>query len=93
MLYYLFYPLHGEIALFNVFRYITFRAAMAALTAFLLSLILGPRIINMLRRQKIGENIRNNKESGELYKLQINKQDTPTMGGIFILAAVFISTL
>ena len=93
MLYYLFYPLHGEIALFNVFRYITFRSAMAALTAFLLSLILGPLIINMLRRQKIGENIRNNKESGELYKLQINKQDTPTMGGIFILAAVFISTL
>ena len=92
MLYYLFYPLHGNITFFNVFRYITFRAAMAALTAFLLSLLLGPRIINMLKRQKIGENIRT-KESEKLYNLQRDKQDTPTMGGVFILAAIFISTL
>ena len=92
MLYYLFYYFHGNITFFNVFRYITFRAAMAALTAFLLSLILGPSIINMLKRQKIGENIRT-KESEKLYDLQRNKQDTPTMGGVFILAAIFISTL
>lgn len=92
MLYYLFYPLHGDIALFNVFRYITFRSAMAALTAFLLCLVLGPRIINALRRQKIGENIRT-KESAKLYDLQREKQDTPTMGGLFILASIFISTL
>ena len=54
MLYYLLYPLHDVISFFNLFRYITFRAAMAALTAFLASLILGPYIIRLLKARKIG---------------------------------------
>ena len=65
---------------------------MAALTAFILSLIFGPYVIKMLKNWKIGENIKK-EESQRLYELHSSKQDTPTMGGIFILLAVIISTL
>ena len=92
MLYYLFYPLHHIISAANVFRYITFRAAMAAITAFLVSLIFGPLIIRRLKELKIGENIRK-EESVKLHELHRDKQDTPTMGGILILLAVISSTL
>jgi len=92
MLYYLFYPLHQIISAANVFRYITFRAAMAAITAFLVSLIFGPLIIRRLKELKIGENIRK-EESVKLHELHRDKQDTPTMGGILILVAVISSTL
>jgi len=92
MLYYLFYPLHGLISFFNVFRYITFRAIMAAVTAFLISMIFGPSLIRKIARLSIGENIRK-EDSAKLYELQSNKQGTPTMGGILILLAVFSSTL
>ena len=92
MLYYLLYPLHDVISFFNLFRYITFRAAMAALTAFLASLILGPYIIRLLKARKIGEKIRT-EESARLHELHRNKQDTPTMGGLMIVGAIIISTL
>jgi len=92
MLYYLLYPLHNAFSFFNIFRYITFRAAMATLTAFALSLIFGPAIIRLLRSLKIGEHIRK-EESAKLYDLHSNKQDTPTMGGLMILSAVILSTL
>jgi phospho-N-acetylmuramoyl-pentapeptide-transferase len=92
MLYYLLYPLHEVVSFFNIFRYITFRAAMAALTAFGLSLIFGPPIIRLLKQKKIGEKIRK-EESLQLYELHSSKQDTPTMGGILILSAVVLSTL
>lgn len=92
MLYYLLYPLHNIISFFNIFRYITFRASMAAITAFLVSLIFGPVIIKMLKKLKIGENVRK-EDSAKLYELHSNKQDTPTMGGILILLAILFSTL
>lgn len=92
MLYYLLYPLHDINPIFNIFRYITFRAAMAMATAFALSVIFGPAIIRMLSRMKIGENIRK-EDSAKLYDLSAKKQDTPTMGGIFILLAIVVSTL
>jgi len=92
MLYYLLYPLHEIVSFFNIFRYITFRAAMAALTAFVLSLIFGPFIIRALKEKKIGERIRK-EESAKLYELHSKKEDTPTMGGILILLAVVLSTL
>lgn len=92
MLYNLFYPLHSIISVLNVFRYITFRSAMAALTGFLISLILGPLVIKKLKQHKIGENIRK-EDSARLDELHRNKQDTPTMGGILILVAVLSSTL
>jgi len=92
MLYHLLYSLHNNLFAFNIFRYITFRAALAALTAFLISLIFGPVIIKMLTRFKIGENIRK-EDSARLYELHSKKQNTPTMGGILILLAVLSSTL
>jgi phospho-N-acetylmuramoyl-pentapeptide-transferase len=90
MLYYLLYPLHESISFFNIFRYITFRAAMAAVFAFLVSLIFGPAVIKLLYRWKIGENIRK-EDSQRLFELHMGKQNTPTMGGIFILLAIFTS--
>ena len=92
MLYHLLYPLHQVIFIFNIFRYITFRAAMATITAFLISLILGPIIIKLLLQLKVGENIRK-EDSVRLYELHSKKQDTPTMGGILILLAILLSTL
>lgn len=92
MLYHLLYPLHELIFVFNIFRYITFRSAMAVLTSFLISLIFGPVLIKKLKELKIGENIRK-EESAKLHDLHRNKQDTPTMGGILILTAVISSTL
>jgi len=92
MLYHLLYPLHDIISFFNIFRYITFRAAMATITAFLISIILGPIIIKFLQRLKIGENIRK-EDSARLYELHSRKQDTPTMGGILILLAILSATL
>lgn len=92
MLYYLFYPLHDVFTVFNIFRYITFRAAMATITAFLISLILGPIVIRFLTRLKIGENVRK-EDSARLYELHSKKQDTPTMGGILIMLAVLSATL
>jgi phospho-N-acetylmuramoyl-pentapeptide-transferase len=92
MLYYLLFPLHDLFSALNIFRYITFRASMAAITAFLISLILGPVVIKMLTRLSIGENVRK-EESAKLYDLHSKKQGTPTMGGILIILAVFSSTL
>ena len=92
MLYNLLYPLHDLISVFNLFRYITFRAAMAALTAFIISLVFGPPLIKKLKALKIGEQIRR-EESVRLHELQSSKQDTPTMGGILILSAIVFSTL
>lgn len=92
MLYHLLYPLRDFISAFNLFRYITFRATMAALTAFALSLIFGPFLIRKLKALKVGEKI-NKADSIKLDDLHKHKQSTPTMGGILILAAITISTL
>jgi phospho-N-acetylmuramoyl-pentapeptide-transferase len=92
MLYYLLYPLHEVLSVFNIFRYITFRAAMATMTAFIFSLIFAPLLIKQLKKFKIGENIRR-EDSARLHELHRGKQDTPTMGGILILGAVVFSTL
>ena len=91
MLYYLLYPLRDIFFGFNIFRYITFRAAAAAFTAFSLSLVLYPILIRKLKKASIGENIRTS-DSAELYRLHQKKQGTPTMGGILILAAILIPT-
>ncbi|HID92473.1 MAG TPA: phospho-N-acetylmuramoyl-pentapeptide-transferase, partial [bacterium (Candidatus Stahlbacteria)] len=88
MFYYLFYPLHTKVFAFNIFRYITFRAAYAGITALLISFIFGPKLIRFLKRHKFCAGIR---EEG--LKNQKEKAGTPTMGGILILAAVIVSTL
>jgi phospho-N-acetylmuramoyl-pentapeptide-transferase len=88
MLLYFLYPLRDEIALFNVFRYITFRAAGAIVTALLLSWLLGPWFIRTLRRLSVGQNIR---ELGpQAHQI---KAGTPTMGGLLILFSILVPTL
>lgn len=86
MLYYLFYPLAEQWSVFNVFRYITFRSVYAALTAFIICLIWGPTIINLLRQKKIGQTIRD--DGPDRHR---TKAGTPTMGGLIILPAIMIS--
>ncbi len=88
MLYHLFFPLHETLKVMNVFRYITFRTAMAVLTALLISLALGPRLIRKLQEFQIGQHIR---PEGPLSH-QI-KKGTPTMGGLLILIAVVLPSL
>ena len=73
---------------FNVFIYLTFRSAFAALMTLLLCFIFGGRIIELLRKLRIGQSIR---EDGPQSHLQ--KSGTPTMGGIFIILSVVISML
>jgi phospho-N-acetylmuramoyl-pentapeptide-transferase len=88
MFFHLLYPLHTEIGAFNVFRYITFRTAMAAITALLVSLLLGPQMIARLRHFQIGQSIR--AEGPESHQA---KSGTPTMGGLLIILAVVLPTL
>lgn len=92
MLYYLLYPIHELISVFNLFRYITFRASMAAVTAFLISLIFGPAVINLIKRLQIQEKVIK-EDSVKLDELHNKKRGTPTMGGLLILLAVTSSVL
>lgn len=88
MLYHLLFPFHQTYIIFNVFRYVTFRTAGAILTALVISLLLGPVLIRKLREWQIGQSIR---EDGP--ETHLKKAGTPTMGGLLILASIFISTL
>ncbi len=72
----------------GVFQYISFRAAMAVITSLVISMLFGKRLINLLNRKQVGETIRDLGLEG-----QIEKQGTPTMGGLIILAAILIPTL
>jgi phospho-N-acetylmuramoyl-pentapeptide-transferase len=89
MLYYLLYHyFRPSVSGLNVFRYITFRTAFAALTALVISFILGPWLIERMRRIKLGQYIR---EEGP--KSHQQKAGTPTMGGILINIAILIPTI
>lgn len=88
MLYWLLFPLHDQISAFNVFRYITFRAAYAGVTALLVSFLLGPPLVRWLRQFNVRQIIR---RDGPM--THFTKEGTPTMGGILILAAVVVPTL
>lgn len=92
MLYHLLYPLREMFFGFNVFRYITFRAAFAAVTAMILSIALGPYVIKKLYELKVGQPIRKD-ECLPLYAKHHTKKGTPTMGGMLIVISVIIPTL
>jgi len=92
MLYYLYF-FSSHWGPLNVFRYETFRAMAAALTAFMLSLAMGPKTILLLTQLKLGQPLRLKSEVRELADLHSAKKGTPTMGGILILFTVTISTL
>jgi phospho-N-acetylmuramoyl-pentapeptide-transferase len=88
MLYYWLYPLARQFPVFNVFRYITFRTALGALTALLLLLAMGPAMIRWLRNRQIGQAIREEGPSSHRAKA-----GTPTMGGLLILFSIAAATL
>ncbi len=96
MIYYIFYELifnHSNqdwwlVKGLNVFQYVTFRTAYASVTALLISLLFGRRAINALKRWNIGQQIR---EEGP--QAHMAKQNTPTMGGLLLIASVVVSTL
>ena len=90
MLYYLFEFLenHYDLPGAGVFQYISFRSALAIITSLLVSLVFGGRIINLIRKKQIGEQIRKLGLDGEQAK-----SGTPTMGGLIILSAILIPTL
>lgn len=87
MIYHLLYPLHTTFSSFNVFRYITFRAIYAAITALVICFVLGPWMIRKLKAMKIGQMIR---EDGP--DSHYSKEGTPTMGGLLIIFAAVLST-
>ena len=90
MLYYLHY-LTDLYSPLRVFQYITVRAFAAAGTAFIITLILGPWIIGVLQRLKVGQQVRK-EEAIHLYEFHGKKQGTPTMGGLLIIFSVVVST-
>ncbi len=90
MLYYLFTYLdkHFDFPGAGVFQYITFRTTMAVIVSLVISLLMGKTLIAYLHRKQVGETIRDLGLDG-----QKEKQGTPTMGGLIILAAILIPTL
>jgi len=73
---------------FNLFQYLTFRSILGVLTAVLISLLVGPKMIRYLTHYNIGQSVRNDGPESHL-----DKAGTPTMGGALILVAIILSTL
>jgi phospho-N-acetylmuramoyl-pentapeptide-transferase len=88
MLYKILFDMHDLISPFNVFRYITFRTALAVITSMFIALIIGPWIIKKLRKLSLTQQVRYDGP-----KSHLNKKGTPTMGGILIILSVVISVL
>jgi len=88
MFYELIEHLYSVFTPFRVFGYLTFRSAFAAITTLLVCFIFGGRIIEFLRRLKVGQNVRLDGPQSHLLK-----SGTPTMGGIFIILSVVIAML
>ena len=77
-----------SISIFNLFEYLTFKSALSAITALLISFIIGPIIIGKLKKYQIGEEIRTDGPQSHLAK-----KGTPTMGGMIIIFASILPTL
>ncbi len=88
MLYHVLFPLADEHILFNVFGYISFRAAGAMVTALLVSFLLGPPVIRWLEGNGWGQVVRTEGPTSHLHKA-----GTPTMGGLVIVAGILLTTL
>ena len=86
MLYILFYSIHDVYSPLNVFRYITFRAALATITSLVITFILAPWVIEMLRKASLTQHVR---DDGP--KTHLGKTGTPTMGGLLIIFSVVMS--
>ena len=88
MLYHLLYSLRADFGFLNVTQYITFRTAAASLTAFTVSLVLGPWVIRTLRALQIGQVVRDDGPATHQAKA-----GTPTMGGLLVLMAALVPTI
>ena len=90
MLYYLFTYLDRNFNIpgAGVFQYITFRMGLAVITSLIITTVYGRRLIDYIRFKQVGETVRNLGLEG-----QMQKQGTPTMGGIIILLGILIPTL
>ncbi|MDR2980400.1 MAG: phospho-N-acetylmuramoyl-pentapeptide-transferase [Bacteroidales bacterium] len=89
MLYYLFDWLAGfDFPGARLFQYISFRAALAIITSLFISIIIGKKVIYVLRNKQIGEDIRDLGLAG-----QMEKKGTPTMGGLLIIASILVPVL
>jgi len=88
MLYKILYSMHDIFSPLNVFRYITFRTALAVFTAMLLSLLIGPKIIGRLKQISVTQQIRDDGPQTHL-----KKTGTPTMGGLIIIICILVSIL
>jgi phospho-N-acetylmuramoyl-pentapeptide-transferase len=88
MFYHWLAPLGQKYIIFNLFNYISFRAAGATVTALLLAFVVGPPVIRRLRARKVGQVIR-----AEGPASHQSKRGTPTMGGLIILLATIVPTL
>lgn len=86
MLFHFLYPLHTQLAAFNVFRYITFRTIYAAVTALAITLFLGPWFIRKVKAMQFGQIVRDDGPRSHL-----KKTGTPSMGGILINSAIIIA--
>ena len=90
MLFNLLRPFANDFALANLVRYLTFRSGAACMTALVLSLFFGPRLIRWLKSvQGAGQPIRPDGPESHL----LTKKGTPTMGGVLILSTMTLSTL
>ena len=90
MLYLLFEYLHKHYDFpgLRLFQYLTFRASLSIVLSLIITTVYGRRIIDYLHRKQVGETVRNLGLEG-----QMQKQGTPTMGGIMILLGILIPTL
>ena len=88
MLYKLFYSLYEIYSPFNVFRYITFRTALAAITAMVITFMMAPWLIKQLKKYNLTQRVRHDGPKTHYYK-----SNTPTMGGIIIILSILISVV
>jgi len=90
LFYHFLYPLKSYSIIFNIFKYITFRAVGASVTAFLICVILGPSVIDCLKKLSV-VNATKRDHTDKIHKFFAQKDKVPTMGGILIVASVLLS--
>jgi phospho-N-acetylmuramoyl-pentapeptide-transferase len=88
VIYLLLSSLSEQVPIFNVFRYITFRALMAAMLALMIAFVFGPVLLRVLRAGQVGQPV-----SEFAPRSHAVKQGTPTMGGVLILASLLLAVL
>lgn len=92
MLYYMLYQLRDYSIIFNVFRYITFRAVLASVTAFLICIFLGKPVISWLSSINALANHKRH-DANKIHQFFSHKQMVPTMGGVLVILSIVVSNI